>query len=51
MAKHKDTVMRVAMLNNKANKDTFILPSDVYNLAKKRAEELYQKHKIDAVSV
>lgn len=51
MAKHKDAVMRAAMLGSKATRDTFILPSDVYNLAKKSAEELYQKHKIDAVSV
>jgi hypothetical protein len=43
--------MRAAMLGSEATGDTFILPSDVYNLAKKRAEELYQKHKIDAVSV
>jgi hypothetical protein len=51
MAKHKDSVMKSAMLGVQPTRDTFILPSDVYNLAKKRAQELYEKHKVDAVSV
>jgi hypothetical protein len=51
MAKHKESVMKAAALGVESTRDTFILPSDVYNLAKKRAQELYEKHKNDAVSV
>jgi hypothetical protein len=51
MAKYKESVMKAASMGIQATRDTFILPSDVQNLAKKRAEELYQRHKNDALSV
>jgi hypothetical protein len=51
MAKHKESVMKAAALGVESTRDTFILPSDVYNLAKKRAQELYERHKNDAVSI
>jgi hypothetical protein len=48
MAKHKEGVMKAAMLGVQPKRDMFILPSNVYNIAKKRVQELYEKHKVDA---
>jgi hypothetical protein len=31
--------------------DTFVLPSDIRNVAKKRVDELWQKHPKDPISV
>ena len=51
MADHKAEVMRCAQLNLPATRDTFIMPSDVYNIANKLAKELWEKHPNDAMSV
>ena len=51
MAEHKEEVMRCAENNLPATRDTFIMPSDVYNIANKLAKELWEKHPSDAMSV
>ena len=51
MANHKRHVMEMAMQNKKPTRDTFIMMSDVQNLAKKRAEELWQRDPDDTTSV
>ena len=51
MAEHKAEVMRCAQNNLPATRDTFIMPSDVYNIANKLAKELWEKHPSDAMSV
>jgi len=51
MAEHKAEVMRCAQNNLPAVRDTFIMPSDVYNIANKLAKELWEKHPRDAMSV
>lgn len=51
MADHKAEVMRCAQNNLPATRDTFIMPSDVYNIANKLAKELWEKHPSDAMSV
>ena len=43
--------MRCAQNNIPPTRDTFIMPSDVYNLANKLAKELWEKHPKDAMSV
>jgi hypothetical protein len=51
MAFHKKEVWECAMENMTSSKDTFIMPDDVYNLCKKRATQLWQKHARDLLSV
>jgi hypothetical protein len=51
MAEHKRHVLQMSMAGQKPNRDTFIMPSDVQNVAKKRAQELWEKHPRDAMSV
>ena len=51
MAEHKSEVLRCAQENLPATRDTFIMPSDVYNIANKLAKELWEKHPNDAMSV
>ena len=51
MAEHKTEVMRLAENNIPVSRDTFIMPSDVYNIANKLAKELWEKHPKDAMSV
>jgi hypothetical protein len=43
--------MEAARLGVKPTRDTFIMPSDVHNVAKKKAQEMWEKHKNDALSV
>ena len=51
MAIHKKEVWECALLNKPCSRDTFIMPDDVYNLCKKRAAQLWQKHPKDPLSV
>ena len=51
MAFHKKEVWECAMENRPSSRDTFIMPDDVYNLCKKRATQLWQKHARDPLSV
>ena len=47
MSQHKQDVRDMAMNNQPATRDTFLLPSDVRNICRKRAEELWEKHVSD----
>jgi hypothetical protein len=51
MAQHKAYVRQHALRNEPTTCDTFVLPSDVQNLAKKRANELWRKHQKDPINV
>ena len=51
MGEHKAEVMSCAQLNLPSTRDTFIMPSDVYNIANKLVKELWEKHPSDAMSV
>ena len=51
MVEHKFVVMQGALDNLHATRDTFIMPSDVCNIANKLAKELWEKHPQDAMSV
>jgi hypothetical protein len=51
MTRHKSYVKEQAQQNGHVTHDTFVLPSDVRNLAKKRANKLWQKHPKDPISV
>ena len=51
MAFHKKEVWECALQNKPCSRDTFIMPDDVYNLCKKRATQLWQKHSRDPLSV
>jgi len=51
MAHHKVYIKEKALNNELVTHDTFVLPSDVRNLAKKIANELWQKHPKDLISV
>ena len=51
MQLHQEHVLEVARQGIKLTRDTFIMLDDIHNIAKKRAQELYQKHKNDVVSV
>ena len=44
MSHHKGLLSILAKTNSPINQDTFILPHDVRNLARKCTEELWQKH-------
>jgi hypothetical protein len=51
MQLHQEHVLEAAKQGIQATRDTFIMLDDIHNIAKKRAQELYQKHKNDAISV
>ena len=51
MSHHKQIVKELAKCNERITRDTFLLPSDVRNICKKRAEELWEKHPSDPISV
>jgi hypothetical protein len=51
MTYHKAHVKEMALKNEHVIRNTSILPSDVRKLAKKRANELWQKHYKDPINV
>jgi hypothetical protein len=51
MTHHKSYVEEQALRNEPITHDTFVLPSNVKNLTKKKADELWQKHPKDLISV
>jgi hypothetical protein len=51
MTHHKSYVKEQAQWNEHVIHDTFVLPSDVRNLAKKRADKLWKKHPKDPINV
>ena len=51
MSQHKQDVRDMAMNNLPVTRDTFLLSSDVRNICRKRAEELWEKHASDPISV
>jgi hypothetical protein len=51
MAHHKVYVREKALNSELVTCDTFVLPSDVRNFAKKRVNELWQKHPKDPINV
>jgi hypothetical protein len=48
---HQQKIMEAARLGIKPTRDTFIMPLDVQNVAKKRAREIWEKHPNDALSI
>ena len=51
MQQHTKEVRELAIANGVVTRDTFLLPVDVRNICRKRAEELWEKHPSDPVSV
>ena len=51
MQQHTAEVRELAMSNGHVTRDTFLLPSDVRNICRKRAEDLWEKHPSDPISV
>jgi hypothetical protein len=51
MQQHTKEVRELALTNGPVIRDTFLLPSDVRNICRKRAEELWMKHLSDPISV
>ena len=51
MEQHTKEVRKLAVSNGLVTRDTFLFPSDVRNICRKRAEELWEKHPYDPVSV
>jgi hypothetical protein len=51
MAHHKAYVKEKALNNEHVTLDTFVLPFDIKNLAKKKVNELWQKHPKDPINV
>jgi hypothetical protein len=51
MTHHRTHVRKMALKNEHVTQDTFVLLSNVKNLAKKQADELWQKHHKDPISV
>jgi hypothetical protein len=51
MAHHKTYVKEKALNNELVSYDTFVLPSDVRILTKKKTNELWQKHPKDPIRV
>ena len=47
MSQHKQEVRNMAMNNQPITRDTFLLSSDVRNICRKRAEELWKKYASD----
>jgi hypothetical protein len=51
MQAHQEHVLEATRQGIKPTRDTFIMLDDIHNIAKKRTQELYQKHKNDAQCV
>lgn len=51
MSQHRSLVSMLARTNGPVTRDTFVQPHDVRNLARRRAEELWQKHPNETESV
>ena len=51
MNQHKQNMKELAKCNERVTRVTFLFPSDVRNICKKRAEELWKKHPSDPISV
>ena len=51
MQLYQEYVLGAAKEGVKPTRDTFIMLDDIHNITKKRAQELYQKHSNDALSV
>jgi hypothetical protein len=51
MAHHKTYVKEKALNNKLLSYDTFVFPSNVINLTKKKIDELWEKHPKDPISV
>ncbi len=51
MVHHKTYVKKKALRNELVICDIFVLPFDVKNLAKKRADELWQKHLKNPINI
>jgi hypothetical protein len=51
MVHHKTNVKKKALRNELVIHDIFVLPFDVKNLAKKKADELWQKHPKDPINI
>jgi len=51
MQQHTKEVRELALSNGVVTRDTLLLPVDVRNICRKRAEELWEKHPSDPVSV
>jgi hypothetical protein len=51
MQQHRIEVRELALANGPVICDTFMLPSDVRNIVRKRVEELWMKHPSDPISV
>ena len=51
MQQHTKEVRELALSNGVVTRDTFLLPVDVRNICRKRAEELWEKHPSDPISV
>ena len=51
MQHHTKDVRELALSNGPVTRYTFLMPTDVRNICRKRAEELWMKHPFDTVSV
>jgi hypothetical protein len=51
MIQHKAFVMEMALLNAPVSRDMFVMAHDVRNIANKRAEETWMKHKKEISSI
>jgi hypothetical protein len=51
MQHHTKEVRELAVSNGLVSRDTFLLPSDVRNICRKREEDLWEKHPSDPISV
>jgi hypothetical protein len=51
MTQHEAYVKEQALQNEPVTCDTIVLPFDVWNLAKKEVDELWQKHRKDPINV
>jgi hypothetical protein len=51
MQVHQQHVLEAARQGIQPTRDTFIMLDDIHNIANKRAQEVYQKHKNNALSV
>lgn len=51
MQQHTAEVRELAMSNGIVTRDTFLLPNDVRNICRKRAEDLWEKHPSDPINV
>ena len=51
MQQHTKEVRELALVNGTVTRDTFLLPTDIRNICRRRAEELWMKHPSDPISV